>query len=224
MIRFKHITLILITGFMISCATTHPGVVGRKTTANSDFDLKISAKVVQDYSDEAHQFIDFTFENNKTNWERIESIEFEYGNEEDLVYNVIVGDDLTTWAKAFTARKSQLDHNKFLTFTGLMVAGAVLSGVSRDSGTQTAGDLTYAIGATGLASHAVKESHRNINTSKRVPKEHLLNGRFSVPAKMFVRKWVLVNVPGDRWATMAFLTVTTVDGRTEKYEVPINTL
>ncbi len=222
MINTIKLYLLLATSFLISCATTHPGKMGEQLTKNSNLELTVSGKVVKAYSDNAHQFLDFTFENKKTNWERIKSIEFKYGNDENLVYNVIVGEDLVTWANAFSAKKAKEDHNTAMALSGLMLAGAVLTLASGNSDTaKVVGATSYAAGATGAIFYTINEELRKVETSKLVPKSHLYSN-FSVPAGMFVRRWVLVNVPGDKWATTAYLTINTVDGKSEQYKVSIN--
>jgi len=122
----------------------------------------------------------------------------------------------------FQKKKAKEDHNTAMALSGLMLAGAVLTLASGNSdAAKVVGATAYAAGATGTIVYAINEELRKVESSKLVPKSHL-HSNFSVPAGMFVRKWILVNVPGDLWATTAYLTVNTVDGQTEKYKVPIN--
>lgn len=222
MIRLKTSLLGCCLMFLSACATTHPGKMGEKISNNSDLDLTISGRVVDTYSDKAHQFIDFTFENKKTNWERVKSIEFQYGEGKDLTYNVIVGEDLVTWANAYASKKAIEDHNTGIALSSLMLAGsAIVLSKPKSKSAKVAGGTALLTGAGGALVYAINEELRNVETSKMVPKTHIYS-EFAVPAGLFVRKWVLVNVPGDSWPRFSYLTVNTIDGKTEKYKVPIN--
>ena len=206
--------------FSVSCASIHPGRMAVPEDESKKPGLKISANLVGAYSDKAHQFIDFTFENKETHWERIKSIDFSYGEENAVVYNVIVGDDLVTWANAMTQKKSLEDYNEAMALGGILLAGAVLTLGGKSQETRNMGMLAYGAGTAASLSYSIREDLRDQEASKLVPKTHLLNS-FSVPAGLFVRRWILVNVPGDRWADYAYLTVNTVDGESTKYKVYI---
>lgn len=185
---------LLLVSLLGACVSTHPGKFGEPENSESESDLLVSAEVVDLYSDKAHRFLSFTFESKGTEWIRIESVDFEYSDKPDVRYNVIVGKDLLTWADAFRRRKARKDHNRGVILGLIIGAGALLAASSDDESVEAAGTTVAVAGASAGLLQALAEDLQKKEAADAVPDTHL-HSPFTVPAGMFVRKWILVNVP-----------------------------
>jgi len=67
----KILTLFCISTFLFACATTHPGNEGHALAANAKMPIKISAKNIENNSEDAFQLIEVTIENEGDDWLRI---------------------------------------------------------------------------------------------------------------------------------------------------------
>jgi hypothetical protein len=206
------------------CASVHPGEHAEVLFNNPKLNLDISGYVVADYSDANNAFIDFTFENKAGRWVRIDQVEFSYGEPDSVEYNVIVGRDLADWANAFAEKKKVVDQRKLATLEGLLLAGSALvlaTGELRGNFASTA-ERVGQLALAGAAAYTFKlaADGKDAERSKAVPETHIYTP-FTVPAQMFVHRWILINVPDGQFVRYAYLTVHTVEGYVEKLRVPL---
>lgn len=190
---FKIILMTLITSTFLSCATTHPGHVGASTDS-SKLPLKLSARVVEQKRDGLFELIEFTLENTSEEWLKITNSKILISNPEVSKLSVVLGDDLIAWAEATQLQKNQDDYNDSLIKTGLMGLGtaAMIAGGSSDARVSGAALVigTYAWAAGDVLSG----KYQTANGVLTKPKSHLYEPT-SVPGKMFLRRWALINKP-----------------------------
>ncbi len=214
------LSILLVTYLLVACATKHPGSMAKSLNPDPENKLIVSAKVAKDYSDPYNIFIDVAFENDSAKWLRIDEIELEFPNSNNLAHNIIIGQDLYAWAESFEEKKKVDNHNTALAINSLILGGAILAGSSRNSSAQTAGTAAI-IG--GLGWDATRNFVGKLNKAQRslsVPEKHVYRP-FTVPAAGLIRRWFIVNTPSDKIVKSFQMTIRTVDGKVLTYQVPI---
>lgn len=211
--------LILLSG----CASVHPGSKANQYSGDNIHEMVLSAEEVTDPMKEAFSMISITFENKGDSWLRIDEAEVLIDPELADQVSLIKGRDLRDWAIAMEERARLERHNRQMSQLGLAFLGATAAVAGASNNNSTA----YAAGAGGVAasqiwmvSDAVSYSRSSANRPEAVPEKHL-NQKFSVPAKMFMRRWVLLNKPIGQRITDLPLRVKTVDGRETKLLVKL---
>jgi len=159
-----------------SCASTHPGQMGKTIAGDDHGEMQVSGKKEEDYSDDYYSFITFTIENKSDEILRIKSAEIEFDAQAAPTANILVGDDLLSWAKAEQEQLDKAKENKRIGQLALILGGAILGGI----GHANHSDVTSAIGAGALlggAAWAVSDSidtgKANAQNPQRVPSEHI---------------------------------------------------
>ena len=218
------LTLFVCSVFFISCATTHPGRVGTKISATKNLDLSISSKQNRSYSDASNIYLDLTIENKSGNWAHVNRIETEFLDPENNPHNVIVGPDLEAWAQSLAIRKSKEEHNADLGVAGLLLAGTALM-VAAASGGRGGNAGLAGVGAAAVvtavgvdAGREIQARKSNVENAKMVPESHLY-APFSIPSNGFAQKWLIVNVPKKRYASIMRLKFFTAEGEEGVYDV-----
>lgn len=208
--------------FCFGCATTHPGTGARSLTPGGD-SLKISADPVKEYSDKSNIFLDFTIENTGHRWIKVDQVMIEFPNESGVVHNIIVGDDLKTWAESYANKRRQSEHNADLGAAALVLGGLSVALIGVGTGDRDLAKTGLAASAGGSlwkASRDAQGSRERAIRSTLVPDSYLL-APITIPSQGHLRRWVLVNIPDGLIAKRALLTLKTVEGETLRYEVPI---
>lgn len=221
--KIKTSLILTLSATMIACATTHPGMEGKSVNATPTIPLKISARTVENQSKGAFQLVEVTLENTSDDWVRIDHSEVLINDPAESKVSVVMGDDLKVWAEAVITKEKQEAHNKAMVQTGILAAGtaaAVLGAGRGDRGLATAGAAamvgTYAWAAADVISASVDAAQG----VKKVPETHLYK-QVSIPGKMYLRRWVLMNKPADRIIQRVALQFETVDGTKDVYVVPL---
>lgn len=221
-------SIVVSTIFLISCATTHPGIRSKKISSTPNLDLEISADWNADYSDDSNMFLDLTIENKSTSWIHVDQVDVEFPNGENVVHNIIVGNDLTAWAESYAIRKKREEHNAQLGIAGLILAGTVLmvaavAGSSDGSINKTAlaaGAASYAAGATASVSKSINDSRNAAQRGRVVPDTHFL-APMTIPSNGFAQRWMIVNLPQKKVALFMKVRIHTAEGDEGVYEIPL---
>lgn len=214
---------LIICAFVLSaCATTHPGKMGT-SLKNANLPIKISAQKAEQKENDAFQLVDVTIENTSDAWLKIHSVRVVINEPGKIKQSVVLGRDLNDWALAMEARLRQESYNKNLAQAGLALVGAASTayGLATDDKTTTTVGAAAIVGAGAWhATDKQKTSYKRATTSDTLPNNHLYQ-TFSVPAKMFARRWVLLNKPKDQAIESITLNVETVEGEKDTYEIPL---
>lgn len=208
---------------MISCASTHPGEVGKPLTNQKPLPIIISAKEIDSSKADAFELLEVTIENKSETWFRVKSSKVVIDNPVESGISVVMGSDLKEWGKSMMFRKNQEEHNTKIARGSVAAAGAVamISGIKDDNSN------LYNLGATALLASDVWNSTDVINQSIRhaegvesAPENHLYHP-FSIPGKMFTRKWLLLNKPVNQVITKLVVEIESIDNDKETYEIKL---
>lgn len=206
------------------CASVHPGSKANNFSGDQIQEMVVSAEEVTDPMEEAFSMISITFENKGESWLRIDEAEVLIDSELADKVSLIKGRDLRDWAIAMEERARVEQHNRQMSQLGLAFLGATAAAVGGSKGHSSAylvGAGTVASSQVWMVSDAISYSRLNANRPEAVPEKHL-NQKFSVPAKMFMRRWVLLNKPIGQRITDLPLRIKTVDGREAKLMVKLD--
>lgn len=220
--KLKHLITSFFAGFLFSCASTHPGNQG-KALGNSNLPLTVSAQTLNDPNarKEPFQLVEVTFENTSDNWVKISESRLIIKNPAESKISVVLGKDLDYWAEAMKARLDKDQYNEEWIKTGIVTAGAIAMAAGRhnnDSGLAAAGALAV-VGTTAWAvTDAIRFSLNKAEGVNKTPDNHLYHD-FTVPPKMFIRRWLLVNKPSTQVINKLVLSVNTVEGDKDYYEI-----
>ena len=106
---------------------------------------------------------------------------------------------------------------------GLLALSVVAMNTGMNSGNNSlaaAGVVTFA-GTTGwIVGEVINRSQEYASKSIKVPDSHIYQP-FSVPAKMYLRRWVLLNKPAGCMLQKLALSIETVDGGKDIYEISL---
>lgn len=211
--------LVALTG----CATIHEGQMGKIRDGDQISGMKISAQETSDPRNSPFSLFTVTIENESDDWMRIDSIEADFDAEMAKTHSVVLGDDLTSWAEANAEMQRLKDYNKEWMKTGLFSAGLVAALVSAHNGS-TAGTVAGTGVVAGVSGYSVGQriirNHHKIIHANTIPEKHLYRP-FSVPGKLFVRRWLLINKPSGHALTALALTIKTIDGKVSRVNLPL---
>ena len=135
--------------------------------------------------------IDFTFENQTSDWIRIKNVTLDFGDKatNDAV-KIPIGNELIAWARAAEQNKAIKDYNTALLLGSVMAIGLTAASVSNNQGLQATGALA-AFGATGgLAVVSVRDEKQKAELAKLVPSTHLMSDDFVVAPGLHAKKWI----------------------------------
>lgn len=207
-----------LSSLLVGCATIHPGKRAKILNGNSSIKLQVSGRLVHEYSDEYHQFVEVTFNNIDSNWIKIERIEVAYGDG-SVPHNIPTGKELADWSVAMHNKIRMENYNQSLAFGTLIGVGGVMM-ASNSSSSRGAGQVVAGAGLIGVSGMEVRDAYKK-GQRVSVPNNHLYTP-FSIPAGLFQRKWILIHVPGDDVFRSIFLTIYLKNGQSEKYLVPFS--
>lgn len=223
--KFKVIlfSIVAVLNF-VGCASVHPG--HKALTSNKVppvLPIVVSAESVEKSQNATFQLVEVTIENKSESWFRVKSSKVIINNPSESGISVIVGNDLKDWGKAMAFKNKMDKHNSDMALGGLATAGtvALVAGAKNNNS-----NLVNAGGAAILTSELwgltdiVNESLRTAEGVQTVPENHLYHP-FSVPGKLFIRKWVLLNKPINKEINKIVLEIESNDNERETYEVTL---
>ncbi|WP_413575413.1 hypothetical protein ACLVWU_13885 [Bdellovibrio sp. HCB290] len=213
------ILAVLSSSFLISCASVHPGGVGHSLQPSDALPVKISSDTIDFNKRDSFQFMEVTIENTSEEWLRIDKIRAKLPDPSESKVSVVLGQDLADWAEAKRAQ-AQVDHLNNQIIQAALVAGGIVASTSSNSLVSAAGSAATLGGLGWAAVSEIRDDKRNAEAVVRVPSTHLY-APVSVPAKMFLRRWILFNKPAGAKITSLVIDVTTIDGKKGTYEVPM---
>jgi hypothetical protein len=208
--------------FLFSCASTHPGNIGKTAQQNQALPLIVSAETIDGNSNDAFQLIELTLENTSSSWVRINRGEVPIQDPSTHV-SLVVGKDLRTWAQAMEQRLKKDEYNRELLQTALIVGGSVaaVAGARSDApGVAAVGAATAVGGYIWAVSDTLKTALRSAEKVDELPENHFKTA-CSVPGKMFIRRWVLLNKPAGTMIHDFYVEIENTDGEREGYAIKI---
>ena len=202
---------------LTACATTHPGNEGRSVAPNPSLPIKISAQTIGNPVGEAFQLVEITYENLSDNWFRLNHSQVVIDDVTANKLSVVVGKDLVDWAQAMHFRLQKDQYNEQMAQAALITAGAIASSGKNSNNV----GATLLVGGTAWAvADTMQFSYSQATQTAKIPENHI--GRpFSIPGKMFMRKWVLLNKPTQSAINKLVVELETVEGKKGLYEVAL---
>ena len=218
----KHcLSLLLVTILLSACASVHPGKEALQIGGDMIPGLKVSAEELSDPSEEAFSMIAVTFENQSSEWIKVEKVDVLIEEKYADKISVVVGNDLQSWASAMEARESLRRQNTQTGSLGLTLSGLTLAAVgagAKNRGLLGAGVLAAVVGQGWRLSDSLHAWYAGAEDPKAVPSDYVTQP-FAVPGKMFLRRWLLLNKPVGQQVTVLPIAVLLVDGRREVLNV-----
>ncbi len=215
----KLMSAISISATLAACAHTHPGQEAESRL--NKLPLKVSARTIDGANGDTFQLIEVTVENLNEEWLKIERTEVVLAENPTHPLAVITGPELSDWAKAMDYRQQRDHQNAQVASTaiGLVTLTSLTSGAYNGS----AGSVGRAV-MVGTLSWAVADSiayaTRRHQHEERTPDDHLYTA-FTVPGKMFLRKWVLINKPTNSRVNKLVLDFESSKGEEDRYVVAL---
>ncbi|MBL7543293.1 MAG: hypothetical protein JNL11_05725 [Bdellovibrionaceae bacterium] len=202
------------------CASKHPGnmgeVIGKKIIL-----MDVSGDSNDQKKESPFQLVEITIENKSNDWIRISRAEVLIGDPAVSKVSVVMGPDLVSWVEANQYETSLKQHNQALVQAGIAAAGTgvAVSGTHKNNRSMVGAGLT-AFGTAGAmaTSGAIKDAIKSVETANKVPNQHLYQP-FSVPGKMFLRRWVLLNKPVGVLIDKLAIEFETAEGKKETYVI-----
>jgi hypothetical protein len=219
----KLIILFIFANLVISCATTHPGQIANQLTSHN-FPIKVSARTIEnraiDTFKESFQLIEVTFENTSEAWFKIHSNHILIDDPANSHLSVVLGNDLASWANAMKFQMKKDQYNEELALGTLSAAAsvAILSSNNRNSSAFALGSIALAGTSIWAVSDALVASYDSATQVEKIPENHLYKA-CSIPARMFVRRWVLLNKKSNTRINNLAFELETIEGEKETYFV-----
>ena len=217
---FRRFIVLLVSPAFIACASVHPGKIAK--VEHQRIPAKVSGKPINYWNGETFQLVEITIENTSEQWMRIVRSDIVIDDPSTSKTSVIVGEDLKGWAQAMHERAKLEDYNKSMTSLGVAAVGIL----AMAAGAKSNSDLKY-IGAATTVGAAVYDGGRQISRdrnaaqeSNRVPESHLYQP-FSIPGKMFQRRWIVLNKPAKMKMQNLVVELENIEGQKDRYEIKL---
>jgi len=216
--------ILIIYAIMIcGCASTHQGSKAQKLSGNISQDFVISGSSIDRDLNSSFELIELTFENTSADWLRVHEAKIIIDDTKDAKVSVVVGKDLLSWAEAVEYQNKVNQHNTEIAIGTTQTAAAVALGVGavkKDNTLSNLGAVGYLMTSGYAAAQVISTNRSNAMSSNGTPNSHLYEP-FSVPAGLFMRKWLLLNKPAKTYINRLVLELNTVDGKKGYYEIQI---
>ena len=211
---------------MISCASVHPGKYGKSIredgsiVKNTNSELLVSGDTDKALSNDFYKFMVFTFENKSGEVDEISDAHISF---EDDYYNseirVISDKELKQWKDAQLAEKERKEKNRSTAFGSSAIAGGLLS--FADGAIGNVGTALLVGGGAGLGVDALHKGNRESERGKVFPETHLMSGKFQIPAGLYERRWIVLNVKDKEKLPKEILLSYKYRGRKETQDIPL---
>ena len=212
--------LILTTG----CASYQPGKYAYIISGDHPLDTPITAKLDKTLTTDHYALIYFNFGNATDHWLRVKKIRLDFNQEEaNKKINIVVGKDLSTWAESIKHKVAVDSWNRDILLGPLALIGTISLAASTNSSNPA---LLYAgVGSLAVFSgisiaNDFIDMMDDLGRAKLFPKTHLYTP-FSVPAGLYTKRWILLQVKKQSIPDEVFFNVEYLDGKKAKYKIKI---
>lgn len=204
------------------CASYQSGSYADIVSGDHPSDAPITGKLDSTLTTKHYAVINFSFGNDSKQWLRIKKVRLDFNNKElNNKANIVVGQDIVTWAEAIR-HKVEIDQwNKEVIWGSIALVGAVTaSASSSNTSLMYAGASTYALASGILVANSVIDKVNDLERAKLFPRTHLYQS-FSVPAGLYTNRWVLLQINRGDIPSEVYFDVEYLDGKKAKYKVKI---
>lgn len=211
--------LIGLFALMTACATVHPGKDAHSVSKESmSIPLKVSGLRNTDYENSSMELVEVTLENTSDDWVRIDNVEALIGNPAESKVSVVQGQDLVDWATAVEMKARMDQYNRSLLTTSALIAVEAFGSERNRPSIITSAVLASTYG--WVVVDAMRGDYVASRRAKKVPGNHLTTA-ISVPPKMFLRRWILLNKPPSEKMDKLVFEVETVEGKKGVYAIDL---
>ncbi len=180
----------------------------------------VSGDTDKSLSSDFYKFMVFTFENKTGEVSEISdahiSFKEDYYNSE---IRVISDKELSQWQDAQLAEKSRKEKNRSTVFGSSAIAGGLLS--FADGAVGNVGTALLVGGGAGLGVDALHKGNREAERGKLYPETHLMSGKFQIPAGLYERRWLVLNVKDKKNLPKEILLSYKSHGKEETLMIPL---
>ena len=189
----KSLLLLFLSLTLISCASYQPGKFVMHDKGFHPKQTPITAKIDQTFTNYPFIMVDFSFGNESLEWKRIKKVEV-LSVDGDKSAKIVVGKDLSAWAKSMSYKIQIDNHNKQMLIGSIAAVSAGVAAygsASGQKGTALAGMGGLIAVGTIDSINKVFDKIDNLERSALVPEAHLYTP-FSIPPKLVTKKWILI--------------------------------
>lgn len=203
-----------------SCASIEKDIIATQGTVKHKR-LKISAELNDRLSSEYFGMLEFSFENQTSEWIRISSVSVDINNKMlSKASRFTSGAELAVWAKAIKKRNQIDDYNKAVAYSAIIGISSVTAASSSSNKTKGVATGVAATGLTSLTIEQFSNQKNKAENSNIYPSGHLLSDKLLVPPRLFSDYWLLINTPDHETNNLLrkiSITVNYEDGKSEKF-------
>ncbi len=204
---------------LASCASVHPGNLGVPVSNEGGPKFKVSALQVGDLSDAHYGFVSVTLENTTPEIQRVLEGTVMLDSQGKMIPNILVGGDLVAWIDSARARE-KVDRQNASAWAQVLAVGGLMTSVAGTAGRSNAlsgiGGVATTVGVGKMVADKTRQGLQDAETAERFPESHL-SGRYSVPAGMFARKWIVFEKKNGLTPKGLFVKLTLQDQSEEVY-------
>lgn len=219
----KLIFCCILTLLISACASKQLPMKANVESIPSDSKLNVTAKVLNDFSDDYNVLLQINFQSLDGKWLRVDEAEIAFDTDDKDPFNIIVGKDLVTWAEAKMEEKKMDNHNQAFGTLAVSTAGglAAIAGIMSDNeNLASLGILTVGAASSYEAYSMMKQSQKEAEGVKLVPDGHLYSP-FTIPSMSLSKRWVLINCPSGRIGRILKLRFKTIEGEKFSYNIDL---
>lgn len=201
--------LVLALLVLVGCASMASGPHGTyldaagqpSVAATQAAKLKVSAREIPEMSSRYFGEIEFTLENPTAQWVRVDKVTLDFGSPQ-LNQSVYFpwGSQLDNWLEA-TRQRNVIEVENFAMAVAILGLGAGMVSIGSAPGVPTGvrivGGLATAAALAGAAAVATSEPPAVAPEGPVFFGRHLFAVPIEVPPGLFVKRFVVVNTPGD---------------------------
>ena len=216
------IRILFFLSILTSCASYQTGNFAYRESGKHPAAFPITAEVDKALASDNFIVINFTFGNLSNSWKRVKKVRLKFKDKkENENIKITVGNDLTAWREGINHKVAIDKYNRDVLLGSLAMAGAAIASTSNKSSNIKAGliltSASISVGATNELIDKIDGLHRGAI----VPQTHLYNP-FSVPPKLYIKRWVVLEVPPTIKApNKLWFTVDYEDGTSAEYSLKL---
>jgi len=169
------------------------------TAEGAHNDIDVSADEVTSLSSPNLGVVALTFTNHTEDFIRITGVSLNFDAPVNEQVSIPVGDNISSWADAIAIRNRIRSGSAQLASGVLMPGGSILASMGHfrpDRAEATTGQLAAPAPLAVSEFQVTQAAAESAQIATLVPADHLLAGPFSVPPKLFAKKWILLKSDG----------------------------
>ena len=210
--------------FASACASVHPGS-RLQHLEGPRLPLEMSVNQEGDYASTYFRYLNLTFENTSPDWVNIARVELEIPDPALAAQvHLPTGEQLEPWSEATAAQLAISQHNQRVELASIGVAAAIVGAASKDPAVRAAAGVTEVGALGGLTVSQISAKLRALDNPNfanlAFPEGHLLRS-FSVPPGLFLRRWIVLQVPRGARLTDLFVNVVNMAGQSSRFRVTL---